>query len=229
MALASLLCGASVVEAFCGDGIPEVEEQCDDGNAIETDGCTTECRVGVACGPLQFPGGDAFAVHPQTGHCYVSFDSEQTDFEGARTACRTLEGDLATISGATEDAVVTSVQNPTETPWIGAVDDAITTDTIFDWVDGSPFFYSRFAAGQPDDDAAFGGGGDCLHLANSVGEWEDTNCQFVGFVTGRICEIPEPRLVPGLVAGLACLLIYERGRRTSALGRRRKAASGLIA
>lgn len=29
----------------CGDGVPEPPEQCDDGNAIEDDGCTRACRV----------------------------------------------------------------------------------------------------------------------------------------------------------------------------------------
>jgi cysteine-rich repeat protein len=28
----------------CGNGIPEGDEACDDGNAVETDGCRSDCR-----------------------------------------------------------------------------------------------------------------------------------------------------------------------------------------
>jgi hypothetical protein len=34
--------------------------------------------------------------------------------------------------------------------------------------------------------------GDCLHLVNAAGEWNDTNCTFVSYVIGRICEIAPP-------------------------------------
>jgi len=35
--------GACVV--VCGDGIPEGEEACDDGNLEEADGCDTNCKL----------------------------------------------------------------------------------------------------------------------------------------------------------------------------------------
>ncbi|MFT6398653.1 MAG: cysteine-rich repeat protein [Bradymonadia bacterium] len=41
-------CTSKAFEA-CGDGVLDEGEQCDDGNAIETDGCTTECTA-PACG-----------------------------------------------------------------------------------------------------------------------------------------------------------------------------------
>ena len=63
---------------------------------------------------------------------------------------------------------------------------------VFTWVTGETFAYTHFAPGQPDDDVGFGGNGECLHLVNSAGEWNDTNCDALGFVIGRICEIEVP-------------------------------------
>jgi cysteine-rich repeat protein len=80
------------------------------------------------------------------------------------------------------------VQNPAQNPWIGATDDANDTDAIFDWVTDETFVFSHFAPGQPDDDVAFGGNGECLHLVNASSEWNDTNCTINTFVSGRICE-----------------------------------------
>ena len=43
-----LLMLCAVVAGFCGDGILDVGEQCDDGNMIEGDGCTcngTKCPI----------------------------------------------------------------------------------------------------------------------------------------------------------------------------------------
>ncbi|MBX3156273.1 MAG: tandem-95 repeat protein [Deltaproteobacteria bacterium] len=180
----------SACAPVCGDGIVVAgREACDDGNQDDTDGCTTQCVVGALCTATQFPNGDRFAVDPATGHCYVSFDDELTTFATAATACVNEGGYLATITSASEDAVVRSVQNPAQNPWIGAHDDAITDDAIFTWVTGEAFTFTHFAPGQPDDDVALGGGGDCLHLVNADGEWNDTNCNLATFVVGRICEV----------------------------------------
>jgi cysteine-rich repeat protein len=177
----------SVCTTVCNDGIKTADEQCDDGNPIETDGCTTQCKTGVVCNSTAFPGGDRFAVDPATGHCYVSFDDEMTTFASGELKCVLAGGYLATITSAPEDALVHSVQNPGQNPWIGATDEV--TEGAFDWVTDEPFGFSHFAAGEPDDDIGLGGNGDCLHLDNPAGEWADTNCNIATFVQGRICEI----------------------------------------
>jgi cysteine-rich repeat protein len=43
----ALLIGSAQVyaEPICGDGIPEFPEQCDDGNSINGDGCSTACKI----------------------------------------------------------------------------------------------------------------------------------------------------------------------------------------
>ena len=211
--------GGDVAHAICPDGNPDPGEQCDDGNLTETDGCTSQCKKGVVCNSIVLPGGDRFAVDPSSGHCYVSFDDDLTTFASAELSCEAAgplvyEGYLATITSGAEDSVVLSVQNTAQNPWIGAIDDANDTDAIFAWVTGEPFGYSDFAPGEPDDDVALGGLGECLHIANPVGEWNDTNCDFVGFVAGRICELPEPGAVHGFATGAALLSVLRRRRLT---------------
>ncbi|HWU86634.1 MAG TPA: Ig-like domain-containing protein, partial [Kofleriaceae bacterium] len=183
----------SACTTICGDGLKVGPEACDDGNADDTDGCTTQCVKGALCNATAIPGADRFVVDPATGHCYASFDGELTTFAAAQTACAASGGYLATITSAAEQVLVHAAQNPAENPWIGAGEDGNTTDAIFDWVTDEPFTYSNFAPGQPDNDIAFGGNGDCLHLVNAAGQWNDTNCNVATFVVGRICELePEP-------------------------------------
>jgi cysteine-rich repeat protein len=93
-----------------------------------------------------------------------------------------------TITSAAETAFVGDVQNLAENPWIGASEDGNDTDAVFDWVTDEAFGFTSFAAGQPDDDAAFGGNGECLHITDAAGDWNDTNCDIDTFVVGRICE-----------------------------------------
>jgi cysteine-rich repeat protein len=184
-------CTSTCLTERCGDGVVNNSntEQCDDGNIDETDGCTSQCLTSVACNVTAFPGGDRFAVDPASGHCYVSFDDDQTSYASAESSCEGVGGYLATIASSGEEGFVDTVLNPSQNPWIGATDDANTTDDVFVWETGEPFSYKHFAAGQPDNDASFGGFGDCLHIVNSAGEWNDTNCTLATFVTGRICEI----------------------------------------
>jgi cysteine-rich repeat protein len=41
--------GTAGMESSCGDGTPDADEECDDGNDVETDACTSEC-VNARCG-----------------------------------------------------------------------------------------------------------------------------------------------------------------------------------
>jgi len=174
----------------CGDNILAVgAELCDDGNLADLDGCTSACVPGVVCNATAFAGGDAFAVDATTGNCYAAFDDDMTTFGDAYAACAAAGGYLATITSAGEQALVTSVQNDAQNPWIGASEDGIDTDAVFRWVTGEAFGFTNFATGQPDDDANLGGNGECLHLVDAAGRWNDTNCDITAFVVGRICEI----------------------------------------
>lgn len=175
-------------EGFCQDGSLDQGEQCDDGNSEEFDGCTSLCRNAVVCDSGAFPGADRFEVDPATGHCYTSYDSDLTTFSQALNACESAGGHLVTVTSEQENLFVQLVRNPSENPWIGAVDDDNDLDAVFDWITGEPFTYTNFAPGEPDDDAGTSGNGECLHITNAAGEWADTNCDLDSLVAGRLCE-----------------------------------------
>lgn len=167
----------------CPNGVVEDGEQCDDGNLVETDSCTSLCRIAVVCNTTTLPSGDRFAVDPVSGHCYASFDSEMTSFDDAQSACESAGGYLASVGGTEENTLLLSVQNTAENPWLGASDSEI--EGVFVWVTSEPFTFANFALGEPDE----GDPADCLHITSAAGQWADTNCDFVGFVAGRICEL----------------------------------------
>jgi cysteine-rich repeat protein len=64
--------------------------------------------------------------------------------------------------------------------------------------------YTHFAAGEPDDDFGVGGGGECLAFVSEA-RWADTNCDFVGYTDGRVCEFAFNPCGDGLVeSGEVC-------------------------
>ncbi|HUQ02000.1 MAG TPA: Ig-like domain-containing protein [Kofleriaceae bacterium] len=199
----------SACDPICNDGILIAgEEECDDGNATNTDGCTTQCQTGAVCTVATFAGGDRFATDPATGHCYVSFDTEQTTFADAQTACVTTTGHLASITSASEQTVAASVQNPLENPWIGLTDEL--AEGSFGWITTETLGYTNWASTpiqQPDG----GEPEDCVNFFSTAlggpGTWNDTACGFIGFTAGRICEIETNPCGNGTVnagAGEAC-------------------------
>lgn len=183
----------SACDTICGDTIVIAgEEECDDGNGIDTDGCTTQCQTGAECS-LGFPalaGGDRFVTDPATGHCYVSFDDDQQTFASAQTACIAAGGHLASITSSAEQALVASIHNVLQNPWIGLTDELV--EGSFGWITGEAMSFNGFATGQPDG----GGPEDCVNLfaaaiapPGETSRWNDTSCTFIGFVQGRICEL----------------------------------------
>ncbi len=175
----------------CGDGTPELPEECDDNNTDNTDGCTTGCKLARVCNATEIPGGTSYDVLTLNNHCYVTFDGTTTTFADAETTCEANGGYLTTITDSDESQFVTALMTSGQTPWIGGTDDANTTDAVFDWVTGEAFTsFTNFdtANGEPDDDVGVGGGGDCLHIADDTGLWGDTNCNITTFVVGQICE-----------------------------------------
>ena len=196
----------SLCTTVCGDGIVVAgEEECDDENAVDTDGCTTQCVAGPVCTVAIFADGDRFATDPATGHCYVSFDGEQTSFAEAQTACVAVTGHLVSITSEAEQTIAASVQNPAENPWIGLADEIV--EGSFGWVTGEALGYTNWSMSQPDG----GDPEDCVNFFDTTlsstglaGTWNDTSCANTGFTAGRICEIEENPCGNGtLEAGLA--------------------------
>lgn len=178
--------------ALCLNGVQETGEECDDGNLEETDGCTSQCEAGPVCTSAAIAGGDRFAVDPANATCYVAFDSDPTNHADAQAACSGIGGHLATITGSGEQDRVASIHDVGQTVWLGATDAVV--EGSFAWVTAEPFSYANWLAGEPDDNSGSGGNGDCVAIASgsAVAPWMDTVCLDVGFVTGRICELPAP-------------------------------------
>src|SRR5262249_28978064 len=119
-------------------------------------------------------GGDARAVDPATGACYVFFATPMTR-DAARLACRNLGAAvrLASIQSASENAVILGLIG-TNDVFIGASDEV--TEGTFVWDDGTPFSLTNWNAGEPNN-----GGGmfeeDCVEVLGSRnGVWNDIPC-----------------------------------------------------
>jgi cysteine-rich repeat protein len=74
-------CGDSIKEepaAICGDGIPQNDEQCDDGNDVDSDSCSNTCKTpGCGDGILNFD--------------EACDDGNTVDGDGCNSVCR-IEG-----------------------------------------------------------------------------------------------------------------------------------------
>jgi large repetitive protein len=199
----------SACVTVCGDNVIAGAEECDDNNVVNTDGCTNQCVVGPVCTAAAIVGGTRYATDPATGHCYVSFDSVNSSWTTAASACESSGGHLATITSASEQGLVASVQNPGQTPWIGASDAA--AEGTFRWVNisfahpaGEPVGFTNYQTAQPDH---VGTAAHCLQLTSAssgfAGQWFDSSCT-TGGAFGRICEVAPSRCGDGVVqTGLA--------------------------
>jgi hypothetical protein len=104
-----------------------------------------------------------------------------------RAACQALGGDLASIHSAAENAAVWAVVPQNTWTWLGAND--LVSEGTFRWSDGTPWDYSNWWPGQPDN---AGGDQDCA-IINHNGEqdkWNDQDC--VGYSAGAVCRVYVP-------------------------------------
>jgi len=145
----------------CGDGIVQVGEQCDDGNAFEHDGCLTSChraicgdghirrhveecddgntRDGDGCSArcLVCSAGRAAFTWAENGHCYMRHDAPVAWTE-ARRVCGRHSADLLTYGGDREVVAVHGriLDRSTEPVWIGLLDGRRLGS--FEWITGEP-------------------------------------------------------------------------------------------
>ena len=119
------------------------------------------------------------------GHHYALV-MEPLTWNQARKACEKMGGHLVTIGTQEEDEAVKSLLsgpgNGKCRPWIGLTDEK--KHGRFTWIDGTPFDYSGWAAGEPNNMGGVEHYGSIF--ANGKG-WND--CSFKDpKVTGYICE-----------------------------------------
>ena len=172
--------------AVCGNKIIEDTEQCDDGNTLNTDGCTRKCKLGFLCNSQKYPDGNVFITNADSGNCYISIESNTLTWQQAQDYCATLNGYLVTITSSTEYNLVYSIHLGIQ--WIGAND--LQTEGTFKWVSNEDFVFTKFSSGEPNNDITTTATGDCLAIVNNSGTWGDTDCNKADFVKGFICEIP---------------------------------------
>ena len=131
--------------------------------------------------------GSNVAYDSETKHCYLVVNASAT-FAAARNHCANLGAHLVTLSSQQENDFVWSLDNSAH--WIGATDGKSPKETgpgTYSWLDGEPFTYTDWSAGQPNasqttcSDAM--GGGPCYeHCAfqwadgATAGEWNDRLC-----------------------------------------------------
>jgi len=125
------------------------------------------------------------ATNVYNKNTYMLFDYDMTWTE-ANEYCKLLGGHLATISDANEQTAIETLVS--KSAWnlyyLGATDK--TTEGTWNWVDGTPWDYTNWNTGQPDD---YQGAEDYLQIYNSNKKWNDLNNYF-SENTGFVCEIP---------------------------------------
>ncbi len=114
--------------------------------------------------------GDAVAFDQLTATCYYRFDSPQT-WETAEALCVTLGFGAHLVSIADQHELEFVHQFSNGQIWLGATDEG--NEDSFSWVNGRPFGFTYWAAGEPNNDH---GGEHCV-LAYRGGEWNDARCQ----------------------------------------------------
>ncbi|XP_061826475.1 lectin-like [Nerophis lumbriciformis] len=110
------------------------------------------------------------------GHCYILQENRRS-FSDAEKFCNALGGNLASITDAVKNAVVTQLvrDDGFQPAWIGLTD--AVTEQVFIWTDGSPLDFQNFFS-----PFFFG---DCVYI-NSSGRWSPASCFFrFNFVCGQ--------------------------------------------
>jgi hypothetical protein len=108
------------------------------------------------------------------GAANYRFCSLGYNWNQARTTCKNMGMDFASINTSGENAFVTNVSGSIAAGswWIGANDQA--TEGSFVWPDGTPVSsYTNWNGGEPNN---WGGNEDCTELITGSGKWNDNNC-----------------------------------------------------
>lgn len=151
--------------SVCGNGIIEGGEECDEGNAVDTDycvACEVDCQLGFE--------------HPTTHHCYGYIANAMT-WANAQSACASFAGGhLAALTTKDEIAFILATSPPQSEAWIGASDLAV--EGTFAWVTGEAFTFAPkedpWDTGKPNSD------GNCVEMRGpglNTGKLNDEHCE----------------------------------------------------
>ena len=167
-------------------GWVELTGDCDDTNNVVNPGAAEVCDAfDNDCNTLIDDGNVCVCpVEYYSGHAYMFCGLASLPYASAITECSSHNYQPVVINNGQENNFLTNtavLYNP-EDWWIGLNDQQI--EGVYQWVDGTPFIYSNFAAGQPNNV----GGQDCVEFDTDFGEWNDTDCGLTE--NNIICESP---------------------------------------
>ncbi|KAM6975835.1 uncharacterized protein LKV04_015092 [Tautogolabrus adspersus] len=132
----------------------------------------------------------SWMADPFNDYCYLFNYLSMRTWAEARADCLNQGGDLVSITDPFEQAFIQGVIQLSPTGislWMGGHDSV--TEGGWEWVDGSPFRYIRWSAGNPDNYY----GEDCLSILINNGYWNDDNCEYNrGYICKRKGDTPEP-------------------------------------
>ncbi|XP_790560.4 macrophage mannose receptor 1 [Strongylocentrotus purpuratus] len=97
--------------------------------------------------------------------------SDDLNYDEAEAACAKDNTHLATIVDAYDEAFIETLmyENGHDSAWIGLRKNP--EDTVYEWNDGWPVYYTTWGAGEPS-----GGEGEGCVEATTLGHWDDTVC-----------------------------------------------------
>ena len=163
---------------WCGDGVQQDFEDCDDGNLINGDGCNDLCRVEPSCeqpGPppangILYEQGDEstceFHCRDDVPYWFCSINGRQMNWHSARRECRAIGMHLVTISSPEENQFVHErtmalenggprnhmhIGTRSENPFNGWRWDSGLPMTYENWVQGHHEGYCAYLIGDNDD------------------------------------------------------------------------------
>ncbi|REJ68715.1 MAG: PEP-CTERM sorting domain-containing protein [Planctomycetota bacterium] len=158
------------------------------------------------------------------GHQYRL--TEVLDWETAQTLAESVNGNLVAINDAAEDAWVFDTFSPLAPDgsiipaisplpyrayWIGGIQlsDSVEPDQGWSWVNGEPFVYQNWSAGEPNDSGGFLGNENRISV-NELGLWNDLPVASAIQMAAVVEKpIPEPSSYTLSAIGLLALVFYK--------------------
>uniref|UniRef100_A0A3Q3LUT1 Ladderlectin-like n=1 Tax=Mastacembelus armatus TaxID=205130 RepID=A0A3Q3LUT1_9TELE len=104
--------------------------------------------------------------------CYIFVPRAMT-WAAAQKNCQSMDANLAPVRDSQENGAFQNLIGQSKAAWIGGTD--AQQEGKWRWTDGTPFKYTNWRPGQPDNDQ---GNEDCLHIfTEGRWFWNDLDCQ----------------------------------------------------
>lgn len=169
VALLGIGCNASIGEPLGADGGATGDANVPADSVFVVDAAPVSDAAPPDAAPCT--DGDANALDPDTGHCYLYFAAPLPHAD-AQTACLALGGHLVTSISAVENAVFAPLPGLLDA-WAGGSDAAV--EGTWTWVTGEVFAYTNWRSGEPNDGGT--NGEDCMVIeGDNGGLWDDRPC-----------------------------------------------------